>query len=295
MPCFTPLRAYRTFGGEVVFVERSRHDIVQQLSLPCGQCIGCRLERSRQWAMRCMHEASLYDFNSFVTLTFDDEHFPYRGNLEYGTFQKFMKRLRKGCTFPVRFYMCGEYGPENWRPHFHACLFNLDFTDRTYWATGDSGEKVYRSKRLEELWPFGFASVGNVTFESAAYVARYCVQKITGFNAKAHYARIDKDGPYCLTPEFNHMSLKPGIGAPWLARFKTDVYPHDYVIVKGVKCKPPKYYDRLLDKESPEVLEDIKFRRELDGRSRYEDNTIERLEVKRFIVAQRVNQLIRSI
>lgn len=294
MPCYHPLRAYRCASGEVVFVERRPYDIVAQLSLPCGQCIGCRLERSRQWAMRCMHEASLYEQNSFVTLTYSDEFLPVRGQLDYSEFQRFMKRLRKRVGKPVRFYMCGEYGSENWRPHFHACLFNWDAPDKRYWSSSASGEKVYRSAFLEELWPFGASCLGSVTFESAAYVARYCVQKVTGHNAKFHYRRVDENGVYQLVPEFNHMSLKPGVGSPWLSKWKTDVYPHDYVIVNGVKVKPPKYYDKLFEVADPDAFEEMKFRRELEGRSRYSDNTMERLAVKEIVTTAKVSQLVRS-
>lgn len=294
MPCFHPLRAYQCANGDVVWVERSFYDIVKQLSIPCGQCIGCRLERSRQWAMRCMHEASLYRSNCFATLTYSDKFLPERGQLDYPAFQKFMKRLRKRTGTPVRFYMCGEYGSENWRPHYHACLFNFDFADKRYWSRSGSGEKIYRSPLLEELWPFGASSIGAVTFESAAYVARYCVQKVTGHNAKLHYARVDSNGPYTLVPEFNHMSLKPGIGAPWLAKWGKDVYPHDYVIINGKEVKPPKYYDQLFERVDPEAFEQLKFIREQDGRSRYSDNTLERLAVKEIVTKARLNQLIRT-
>lgn len=242
-----------------------------------------------------MHEASLHDNNSFVTLTYSEEHLPYRGMLEYPAFQKFMKRLRKVAgPSGVRFYMCGEYGSENWRPHFHACLFGWDFADKTYWRKSDSGEKLYRSALLEKLWPFGMAEVGAVTFESAAYVARYCVQKVTGHNAAAHYARVDKDGPYSLPPEFNHMSLKPGIGARWFEKYKSDVYTFDHVIVRGKECKPPKYYDTLFSRANPEEFEDLKFLREVDARERFEDNTDARLAVKEIVTRSRANQLFRS-
>lgn len=288
MPCYSPLAAYQAANGEVVFVERSTHDIVRQLSLPCGQCIGCRLEKSRQWAMRCLHEASLYKQNCFLTLTYDDEHLPTRGMLDYPAFQKFLKRLRKHAapTRP-RFYMCGEYGPENWRPHYHACIFGFDFPDKKYHAKSPSGERIYRSASLEKLWPFGFSSIGAVTFESAAYVARYCVQKITGHNARFHYRRIDSAGEYQLPPEFNRMSLKPGIGARWLEKYQLDVYPHDYVVINGKECKPPKYYDRLFSRQFPDDFEELQFEREKDGRSRYQDNTPERLAVKEIVARAR--------
>lgn len=296
MPCYHPLQAYQCASGEVVFVELQRHDIVRSLSLPCGQCIGCRLERSRQWAVRCMHEASLHELNCFVTLTYDDDHYPVRGDLRYPDYQAFMKRLRKFADpMRVRFYMCGEYGPENWRPHFHACLFGFDFLDKTYWSRSPAGERLYRSADLERLWPFGFSSVGAVSFESAAYIARYCVQKITGRDADAYYAREDDNGPFQLTPPFNHMSLKPGIGAPWLDRFQTDVYPRDYVVVNGVECRAPKYYDKLFGRADADTFEALKEARILEGRARFEDNTDARLAVKEVVQRARITSLERKM
>lgn len=302
MPCFSPLLAWQTGGGEIVFVERMGKDVRRELSLPCGQCIGCRLERSRQWAMRCMHEASLYECNSFVTLTYDDEHVPRRGNLEYATFQKFMKRVRKyfksKADKEVRFYMCGEYGGQFGRPHYHACLFGIDFDDKLYWSSTPAGAKLYRSAVLERLWPYGFCSVGSVTFESAAYIARYCVQKVTGRDAPAHYARSDGLYPpyiYSLVPEFNRMSLKPGIGAGFYKQWKSDIYPHDYVIVNGKEMKPPKYYDKLYKDESWENFDQMQWAREMEGRARYPDNTPERLKVKSIVTEARASFLKRGM
>lgn len=296
MPCYFPLRAYKTSLGEVVFVERSCYDIVSQLSLPCGQCIGCRLERSRQWAMRCMHEATLYESNCFVTLTYDDEHMPVRAQLDYPAFQRFMKRLRKFFEpSKARFYMCGEYGPLNFRPHFHACIFGVDFADKVYWSTGESGERIYTSVNLSALWPFGFSSIGSLTFKSAAYCARYCCEKVTGFNAQSYYACSDSDGDYGIIPEFNRMSLKPGIGRRWYDKWVKDVYPHDFVIVNGVRCKPPKYYDKLFDAQEPAAFEELKFKRELEGRSRFLDNTPERLAVKAVVKRAACSKLVRSL
>lgn len=290
MPCYHPLTAYQTAAGDVVFVERRQHDVVKTLSLPCGQCIGCRLERSRQWAMRCMHEASLYAANSFVTLTYDDKHLPLRSVLDYPAFQKFLKRLRKSRgSERVRFYMCGEYGPENWRPHYHALLFGVRFGDETYWRKSPSGEKLYRSAELERLWPYGHCEIGRVTFESAAYVARYCVQKVTGPAACYHYRREDEAGEYFLPPEFNRMSLKPGIGAKFFNKWKGDIYTEDYVIVNGKECKPPRYYDKLFNRLWPTQMEEIKYRREMDALAFSADNTNERLAVKEQVARARLN------
>lgn len=245
--------------------------------------------------MRCLHEASLHDLNSFITLTYNVESLPPRAVLDYSAFQRFLKRLRK-YTGPnkVRFYMCGEYGPENGRPHFHALLFGWDFADKTYWRKSPSGEKLYRSALLERLWPHGNCEIGRVSFESAAYVARYCVQKVTGPNAKWHYRRVDDAGEYFLPPEFNQMSLKPGIGRAWLERFRTDVYPQDYVVINGKEVKPPKYYDKLYSRQFPEQFEELQFKRESSARLHYEDNTQERLAVKETIARARANQFQRK-
>ena len=138
--------------------------------------------------------------------------------------------------FPVTIRLGGEYGSTTKRPHFHACIFGWDFSDRLYFKRTESGEIIYTSRTLERLWPYGFSSIGNVTFQSAAYIARYCTSKVTGDAAKIHYRREDENGEYFLTPEFSHMSLKPAIGKTWLEKYKNDVYNHDYVIVNGVKA-----------------------------------------------------------
>lgn len=292
--CTGPLKAYQAADGSVLFHNSRRHDVVRELSLACGQCIECRLARSRRWAMRCMHEASLHRENSFITLTYRPENLPDRGQLVYSDFQKFMKRWRKAIG-PVRFYMCGEYGEQNWRPHFHSCMFGKDLPDKKFLATTQSGDKLYTSDILDSLWPYGFASVGAVTFQSAAYVARYCVQKMTGPEAERHYARVDARGAYQLVPEFNHMSLKPGIGAPFLEKWKTDVYPNDYVIINGQKCAPPKYYDKILKRENPEMYNRIGAEREARAWDRREDETPDRLAARHAVTRARASMLIRGM
>ena len=304
MACYHPLSAYQCADGGIVFSER-KGDVVRSLQLPCGQCVGCRLERSRQWAMRCVHEASLWPQNAFITLTYADEHLPQDRSLRYPDFQKFMKRLRKRFKgvgsgpqgdYPIRFYMAGEYGENFGRPHWHACLFNFDFQDKKIWLRTKSGSKIYRSAVLEELWPFGFSSIGEVNFASAAYVARYIMKKVTGHRSDEHYRSVTDDGEILeRVPEFNKMSLKPGIGAGWYEKFKTDVYPHDYVVINGRKTKPPRYYDSKFRQEYPLEFEDIQFHREMDARARFSDNTDERLAVKEQVVVAQVARLPRSL
>jgi hypothetical protein len=316
VPCYHPLQAYKTAAGEVVFYESARHDIVRSLSLPCGQCVVCRLERSRQWAVRCMHEASLYERNCFLTLTYNDENLPKDMSLHYDHFQKFMKRFRKSHKgfepssngkYPIRYYMAGEYGEQFGRPHFHACVFNYDFDDKVFFKSTGSGSRIYTSATLEGLWPYGYSSIGDVNFQSAAYVARYIMKKITGkvhvddsgkvVDPERHYEHCDLETGELVkrTPEFNKMSLKPGIGFDWFQEYKTDVYPHDYVIVNGKKVRPPRFYDKKFKVEHPEEFEVIEFNRESSARKRYEDNTDERLAVKEKVAKARLRLLKREI
>lgn len=229
------------------------------VSLPCGRCIGCRLERSRQWATRCVHEASLYPQNAFVTLTFreacplDGTKLDPTASLHKHHFQRFMKRLRKqfygNMKGNVRYFHCGEYGELLGRPHHHACLFNIDFPDKTLWKIRE-GVRLYESKILQELWPHGSSKIGDVTFESAAYVARYVVKKITGEPAAAHY-----NGKL---PEYCTMSRRPGLGKKWQETYTDDIFPKDFIIVRGKRSKVPKYYNKNYELTNPKDYGHIK-------------------------------------
>lgn len=280
--------------GGLVFHEAARFGPTSSVEVACGQCIGCRLERSRQWAVRCMHEASLYQENCFITLTYAEEFCPV--SLWYRDFQLFMKRLRKSFSDRVvRFYCGGEYGEQLGRPHFHACLFNVGFVDKLYYKR--VGEHIlYTSGRLQKLWPFGFSSVGSLTFESAAYIARYCVAKVTGEAAKSHYRRVDPRSGVVLQvePEFNRMSLRPGVGGEWMRRYHGDVYPKGKVVVNGHLANPPRYYDKLVKRGEFEkfdsfVYDDLQTKREYDAYLRRDDNTVARLAVKEAVAQARVN------
>lgn len=296
MPCYHPMPAVRMKDGSVKFVSRQKRGVDGDLWLPCGQCIGCRLERSRQWAVRCLHEASLHQDNCFITLTYDESTVPAGGTLKYRDFQLFMKRLRKFVGRRVSFYCGGEYGETTARPHYHACIFGFDFPDKVRFKRSSDGSWLYTSKLLERLWPHGIVTTGDVTFASAAYIARYCVQKVTGQLAESHYRVITNDGEIIdRTPEFNHMSLNPAVGKRWLEKYMTDVYPRDYVIVNGVKVKPPAYYDVLFEKENPGVFSEIVASRELDAENNMLDNSWARLHVKETIAHARKTMLKRTL
>lgn len=310
MPCYYPLQAY--FDGllpsgkrRIRFhskkvLESGKGLNKTECELPCGQCIGCRLERSRQWAMRCVHEAQLYDSNCFITLTFNDESLfkrKFPASLDVSDFQLFMKRFRKRFGNGIRFFHCGEYGELNQRPHYHACIFNFDFHDRVLWKVRDD-IKLYRSAILEELWPYGHSSVGDVTFDSAAYVARYIVKKVNGKAAKEHYLHVDLDTGECFDrkPEYTTMSRRPGIGSAWFRNYITDVFPRDEVVLRGgVKMRPPKYYDGLYELENPMDFERIKRERVHNAERFSDDNTLARRIVKEKVHLAKMRLLVRDL
>ncbi len=300
MACYHPITGWRgrvagPSGKFPIVFDRSDSN-GQEVPLPCGQCIGCRLERSRQWAMRCVHEASLYESNCFITLTYDNEHLPVDGSLNKRHFQLFMKRLRKRFEETrIRYYHCGEYGERFRRPHYHACLFNFDFLDKTLFRESDT-TPLYTSDVLEEVWGLGFCTIGNVSFESAAYVARYIMKKVTGDLAEDHYLTApDEDGVvHKLVPEYTTMSRRPGIAREWYERFKSEVYPNDSVVIRGRLMKPPRYYDTIFEIEDPEAYALLKRERIRDAIQRKEDVTPERLLVREKCVEARQSRVLRS-
>lgn len=293
MACYSPLTGYRSRYVEpsgkrrIVFSSADGY-LDLPVTVPCGQCIGCRLERSRQWAIRCLHEAQLHKENCFITLTYDNKNLPADGSLHLPDFQKFMKRLRKQYDHrSVRFFHCGEYGDRLGRPHYHAILFGLDFADKQLFMVSPSGETLYRSVILERLWPFGYSTIGNVTFESAAYVARYIMKKVTGEKAEEHYQG--------RTPEYTTMSRRPGIAAGWLEKYQDDVYPADEVVVRGKRMRPPKFYDTRYEIAEPERFELLKARRRQTAAKHKADNTLERLAVKETVKKAQLTRLKRSL
>lgn len=265
MACYSPLSGFHgavnpvTGKRPLVFKRPGEALDIVGMKVPCGQCVGCRLERSRQWAIRCMHEASLYEDNCFVTLTYDDRHLPAFGSLERDAFPKFVRRLRKSEGVKVRYYHAGEYGDRLGRPHYHGLLFGYDFSDKV--VVGKRGDHhVYRSEVLRRLWPSGLSELGSVSFESAAYVARYIMKKMSGPAAEGHYERVDSSTGEVrqVEREFTSMSRRPGIGRPWLDSFGGEVYPEDGVVVRGRLMKPPRFYDLQFEMADPSAAENVR-------------------------------------
>lgn len=283
-----------------------------------------------------MHEKQTHRENVYLTLTVSDNYldaiFP-GASLAYRPYQLFMKKLRRhaqrmhqaavrlvgplearGLT-PIRFYMCGEYGEQcrrcgasnkecqcgDWtpgpgRPHYHALLFGWDFKDKFAFKKGDGGHQLWRSPSLEQLWPYGHASLGDVTYESAAYVARYIVKKLNGQLAKAHYELVNPDTGEITNrkPEFTRMSLRQGLGADWLHRYWEDVYPQGTVIVNGHEQQAPKYYDKLFKRRDRRQHAHMVDDRVNAAAAKAADNTPARLADKEAVLTARTTKLKRN-
>lgn len=292
MSCYHPLHAFdvgvRTSDNKIKYqiesgsVERVRKKnglwTSKYVEIPCGQCIGCRLTYSREWATRCTLEAEEHKNNYFLTLTYSPENLPTRlgsttdgeitqvGTLEPKHLQDFLKRLRiyykrHFGIENIRFFACGEYGEEKHRPHYHVIIFGLPIPDLVYFNTNRKSKEIcYRSPLLEKLWTFGIVGVGEVTWESCAYVARYVVKKQKGPNSKDYYAMLN------IEPEFVRMSRRPGIALNYYLKNRDKIYETDEIFVarkNGVeKAKPSRYYDKKFDIDEPEMMAEIKERRQ---------------------------------
>lgn len=259
MPCYHPTPALQASPGERLKLWPPKGE--ESLWLGCGKCLGCRSDRALEWSYRAQHEASQWRFNSFVTLTYDDEHCP--DELQPKDLQKWFKRLRwhvsqKGDDVSqeagsLRYLACGEYGERTDRPHYHVLLFNCGFPDRLR-----VGKEMYESPVLSKTWEFGSHRFGDASVGSAAtYIAKYAL--------KAYEPVCDADGVVRQRP-FLVCSKRPAIGAKWLESFRGDL-THGYVVVDGQPRSIPRYYKKVL-KRSDGQLHDTAVARACASRVR---------------------------
>lgn len=236
--------------------------------IPCGQCIGCKLDHSRNWANRCMMEASLYAANCFVTLTYDDEHLPYSSSVDSlgnqrqsptlvkRDLQLFMKRLRKKFGSGIRFFACGEYGEHSHRPHYHLILFNFDFQDKQLLYIKD-GYNYFISDSLSKIWTNGFSIIGDCTWDSCCYVARYVTKKL--------YGDVAPYEEFNIVPPFLHCSNRPGIGKTYFENNKEDFIKYGEKYLNGsnesIRLISNRYTDQILQNSFPKEFESFKERR----------------------------------
>lgn len=314
MQCFYPLKGYRRIGGGFTF--KKAESSTAKMEVPCGQCLGCRLRRSQDWATRMVHEAQMHQENSFITLTY--EHEPESKSINVEHFQKFMKRLRKHYhDRKIRFFHCGEYGKVYdrtdtsrvnplphpvmgarealGRPHYHAILFGLDFDDKEIHSIKE-GQRLYKSETLRKIWGHGHVTTGAVTRQSAAYVARYVMKKINGDLAEPYYQKLGEDGElFPVQPEYTTMSRRPGIGDTWYKKYKGDLFPYDECIVEGKKVPVPSYYLKKLKEQQPHTHEVIRKKRLKKALKSKADNTPERLKAKEECTKARIYKLKRGL
>lgn len=252
--------------------------------LPCGQCLECRLEYARQWAIRCVHEAKMYEKNCFITLTYSDENLK-SPKLQYIDFQLFAKRLRDHIfqdflkkfgklnwsilskqqkkehyeKIQIGIFVTGEYGEKTKRPHWHAIVFNWSPADLRSRRTTDLGDEVFSSRTLDSLWGKNNSEtrpceIGDVTFRSAGYVARYAAKKLVhGVDAEHDFVPISKK------------SSHQAIGKKYLEKNWQDVFSTGKVIlIDGTTCSIPRYYEKWLKKNQPQAWERYVTQRKAD-------------------------------
>lgn len=231
------------------------------VDLPCGKCIGCRLRRAQDWGNRVMHELKHSGLSSFITLTYDDEHLPPGGTLRVDDLQRFWKRLRKKHG-RIRYFACGEYGERTNRPHYHAIAFG-------YWpehrvSLPRQGLPLYRSRDLEELWPYGHSSFGEVTRENAVYIAKYTLGKYDDQGQLKDFG--GRTVPY-LT-----MSLRPGIGHNYAREHARALARFDGIRLRGGHLAAlPRYYETVMDRYDPSLARGLKTRRVEKARAHLDD------------------------
>lgn len=300
MACFSPLKAFQigynietkkpiykicNFSVQAVYI--TAHDIAKvtdnpkkirknknykrlittYIEIPCGKCIGCRLDYAQSWANRCMLESKYHEESYFLTLTYDDEHVPKTSYVDVETgeiketstlvkdhYQAFMKALRqkyaKKYDNRLRFYMCGEYGSHTYRPHYHIICFGLKLDDLKLYSRTPEGNSLYNSEFVSSCWSYGYVVIGEVNYETCSYTARYVMKKAMA-DSKDLFELMN------MQPEFNAMSRHPGIGRQYYDDHP-ELFDSEYIHLAtekgGIKFKPPRYFVRIKDQEDHKFI-----------------------------------------
>lgn len=311
MACFKPRAAFRNpSGGPLSFQYRKTY---AQITIRCGNCIGCMIDDSRDWAARSMHESKLHTHNSFLTLTLKN----WQTNLDHTQFQLFIKRLREAALQGevgnstilhqrhtgdgrheqraiVRYHMCGEYGPLNGRPHYHANMFGINFADRKVWKKTPAGYQLYKSETLDKIWSLGQASIGTLTPETAGYTARYNMKKAGEKNKNWNIINPDTGEIIIRSPEYQKMSRNPGIGKNWIKQFKTDVYPRGTILINSKETTTPRFYDEYYRTLDEGAYERLKLQRQHEQGKRPVDITRGRLNAEETVTRAKLAFLKRN-
>ena len=282
------------------------------IDIPCGKCVGCRIDYSRSWATRCILEAQYHSRSMFLTITYDDDNVPHScyPDLETGEikdiltlsskdFTLFIKRLRyyysERFNKEFRFFACGEYGSTTLRPHYHAIIFGLELDDLKEVKQSHTGFPLYQSDLVDKAWNKGFVLLSDNTWETSAYTARYIMKKQKGEGSSVYEE-------FNIEPEFVRMSRMPGIAKQYYDDHKHDIYKHDEIILQNGKVvKPPKYFDDMYSKEFPEIFEEVRNKRieaakvSDDTKEKLYGDKYKRLEREEIAKQSQVSKLIREL
>jgi hypothetical protein len=263
--CISPRLAYKKTNGQYTLTAIGNNAPLEGATpVACGQCMECRIKKSREWSTRMILESKMHTQNCFITLTYNDENRPPNKSLTKEHIVKFLKKYRKSIEpLKLRFYATGEYGETTQREHYHACIFGHKPTDLVAYKRNKQGDMLYRSPSLEKLWKYGYVSVGEFNSTTAEYCAKYVTKAILGLDAEDAYSYVEESTGEIIKrePPYQTMSSKPGLGATFYKKYKTDLYPQDQVIIDGKPRNIPEYFDGLLKKEDPELLQRLKAKR----------------------------------
>lgn len=267
MPCYHPHESGMVFDPKaekyrlIWNIPSDRYDdpLIEHVQIPCRKCLGCREAYARQWAIRAQLEAVYFPNSSwFVTLTYDDANLPWAFDgfslptLRKRDWQLFMKRLRKAFGVGIRFLACGEYGEKTGRPHYHAVLFGVDFSDLRPFRNKGSN-LYYTSDKMARLWPYGQHLIARYEFHTGAYVAKYL--KKTGESDDA-----EVDDPREKT--FLLASRNPALGKRYFDEHMEEILETDKICLPGgFVSNPPIYFDYLLNRDHRALSLDVKARR----------------------------------
>jgi len=258
MSCLFPFKRYRLHDGSIASSEKdllsNKNPPIHHFYTPCGQCGECRLSRARTWATRCVHESTQWKQSCFITLTYRNT--PEGNSLDPQDTRNFIRRFREQFKKPFKYFLVGEYGDQGDRPHYHALIFGTDFGYSQFHSPKNKTSlqgihelhdtTALSNPELDSIWGLGHTSVGELTFDSAAYCAQYAMKKINGPKAQSHYG-----GRH---PEFMRTSQN-AIGKQYALKYADEIINNNSVISNETKQPIPNYYLKQFEKNQYNLTE----------------------------------------
>lgn len=268
MPCTCPIDAWPpdpAVGGPIVFTSRKSYQGAKAFQIPCGHCIGCRIDYMTDWSTRMVCESYMHQTSYFITTTYSDKHLPDNYSLNKTHHQLFIKRLREHFyPTPARFVCAGEYGTNTLRPHYHYILFGITFADLKIYRRSTKGNYLYTSQTLHDLWGMGNCTIGTFTPSSASYAAGYIVKRFHASDQEAKQAWYTRIHPLTgeqvqVIPEFLLSSRRPGIGMPWFLKYGEHIPYDDFIVIEGKRRRVPRYFFNKLTEDQQAKLKQTRL------------------------------------